>query len=49
VVLRGDPASAVARDAGILAGITILTMTLGMVAFSLALRHARRAGTLSSY
>jgi len=49
VVLRGDPITAVARDVGILAGITVVTLVLGVAAFSLALRHARRAGTLSSY
>lgn len=49
VVLRGDPVTAVARDVGILAGITVVTLVLGVAAFALALRHARRAGTLSSY
>jgi ABC-2 type transport system permease protein len=49
VVLRGDPLSAVARDAGILVGITVGTMLVGVAAFILALRHARRSGTLSSY
>jgi ABC-type multidrug transport system permease subunit len=49
VVLRGDPVTAITRDAGILLGITGLTMLLGLTAFILALRHARRAGTLSSY
>jgi len=49
IVLRGDPPTAVARDVGILAAITVVTMSLGVIAFSFALRHARRAGTLSSY
>jgi len=49
VVLRGDPLSAVARDVGILAAITVVTMCLGVTAFYFALRYARRAGTLSTY
>ena len=49
VVLRGDPLSAVARDVGILAAITVLTLSLGVTAFYFALRYARRAGTLSTY
>jgi ABC-2 type transport system permease protein len=49
VLLRGDPFTAVARDVEILAAITVVTLLLGAIAFSCALRHARRTGTLSSY
>ncbi|MDB4870323.1 MAG: type transporter [Gemmatimonadales bacterium] len=49
VVLRGDPLTAVARDVEILAAMTVLTLFSGIIAFSFALRHARRTGTLSSY
>jgi ABC-2 type transport system permease protein len=49
VVLRGDPLTAVARDLEILVVFAVVMMVLGTTAFSLALRRARRAGTLSSY
>lgn len=49
IMLRGDPVSAVARDIGILTAMTAVTLSLGITAFWFALRHARRAGTLSSY
>jgi ABC-2 type transport system permease protein len=49
VVLRGDPLAAVARDVEILVAIAAVTLFLGTIAFSFALRHVRRTGTLSSY
>lgn len=49
IVLRGDPAMAVARDVGILTAMTAATLGLGIAVFLFALKHARRAGTLSSY
>lgn len=41
--------SDVVGDVSRLAGLTALTLLLGTLAFALALRHARNAGTLSQY
>ena len=49
VVLRGAPLVTVARDVEILAAMTMISVAVGVGAFALALVHARRAGTLSSY
>ena len=49
LLLGGAPVSAVGGDVAILALIGAVGLALGSVAFSLALRHARAAGTLSQY
>ena len=49
LVLRGDPLAAVARDLAMLTVMTALSIAVGVALFYVALRHARRAGTLSSY
>ncbi|HEX6925915.1 MAG TPA: ABC transporter permease [Longimicrobiaceae bacterium] len=48
-LLEGMPLSAVAADVAILCVFVVVLLALGMVAFSAALRHARRAGTLGQY
>jgi ABC-2 type transport system permease protein len=47
--LDGAPISAIASDLAILCGFIIVLFTLGMMAFSMAWTHARRAGTLAQY
>jgi ABC-2 type transport system permease protein len=47
--LRGEPFSAVSFDVAILAVQTAVLLSVGGVAVALALRHARRTGTLSHY
>lgn len=49
IVLRGDSLIAVLHDIQMLGAMTAISMAVGIGAFSLALQHARRAGTLSSY
>lgn len=49
LLLSGAPLGDVLGDAAILTGFGIVLMAAGVVAFSFALRHARRAGTLSQY
>jgi hypothetical protein len=49
VVLRGAPLPTVARDVEILPAMTMVSVAAGAGVFALALVHARRAGTLSSY
>lgn len=48
-LLEGLPLRAVASDVAILLGFTVLLLAIGAWAFSLALRYARRAGTLAQY
>jgi ABC-2 type transport system permease protein len=47
--LRGEPFAAVSGDVGVLALQTVLLLAVGGIAMALALRHARRTGTLSHY
>ena len=49
IVLRGDSFAYVARDVQMLAAMTTVSLSVGTLAFCLALQRARRAGTLSSY
>jgi ABC-2 type transport system permease protein len=48
-LLEGMPLQAVAPDIMVLTGFTISLMVMGTLGFSLALRYARRAGTLAQY
>ena len=47
--LRGEPLSAVSGDVAVLAAQTALLLLVGAAAIAVALRHARRTGTLSHY
>jgi ABC-2 type transport system permease protein len=49
VLLLGDGVSEVASDLAILTAMGVLTLIVGAAAFSVALRYAKRAGTLSTY
>ncbi len=49
IVLLGSPLTAVARDLETLTIMTALLLAVGAALFHIALRHARRTGTLSSY
>jgi ABC-2 type transport system permease protein len=49
VLLRDAPLSTVAWDVIVLVMMTLVLLIAGSVAFILALRRARRAGTLSTY
>lgn len=49
VLLEDAPLRAVAGDVAILAAFTVVLMAVSMVAFSAALRYARRRGTLAQY
>lgn len=49
LLLAGAPLESVAADVGTLALIAAVGLTLGSVIFAAALRHARRAGTLSQH
>lgn len=49
VVLRGASFAAVTPDLAVLSAMTVVSVALGAILFSAALRHARRAGTLASY
>jgi ABC-2 type transport system permease protein len=49
LILRGDSFAVVARDVETLTLMTVISIVVGAALFSSALRHARRAGTLSSY
>jgi ABC-type multidrug transport system permease subunit len=49
IVLRGNPLMAVARDLETLTVMTAFSLVVGAALFHVALRHARRSGTLSSY
>ncbi len=48
-VLDGQPLQAVATDLGILVAFIVVLMALGALSLRLALRYARRAGTLAQY
>jgi ABC-2 type transport system permease protein len=48
-LLQGEPLSVLAPDIGILLALTAALFAVGIVSFRLALRHARRAGTLAQY
>lgn len=48
-LLEGAPVAALARDVAVLSAMAIGWMTIGAGALRLALRHARRAGTLAQY
>jgi len=49
VLLLGDGFGQVAMDLAVLAAMSVLALVLGAWAFSLALRYARKAGTLATY
>ena len=49
LLLNGSPLAAVVTDVAILALMTTVSAVVGGVAFAVALRHARVAGTLSQY
>jgi ABC-2 type transport system permease protein len=49
VWLEGASLGDVASDVGILAAIAVVLFAVGSAVFALALRHARRAGTLAHY
>ncbi len=49
LLLAGAPLEAVAADVGTLALIAALGLSFGSVLFAAALRHSRRAGTLSQH
>ena len=49
VVLRGDSFTAIISDFEVLSVMTVVSVALGATLFSVALRHARRTGTLASY
>lgn len=48
-LLDGASLSASAPDLTILAGLTIIGFTLSLLAFTMALRYAKKAGTLAQY
>jgi ABC-2 type transport system permease protein len=48
-LLDGAPMSASAGDMAVLAALTVLAFIVSLVAFSLALRYAKHAGTLAQY
>lgn len=48
-LLQGAELATVAADVVILAGFTIVLLTMGILAFRMGLRYARRAGTLAQY
>ena len=48
-LLDGAPLAASARDLTVLAASTAVLLTASLIAFSLALRHAKHAGTLAQY
>lgn len=48
-ILEGEPLTAVLPDLAILCVFIVVLMSVGAVALTAALRHARRAGTLSHY
>lgn len=48
-LLDGAPFTAVAADLGILAGFVVILSAAGAGAFALAIRYARRTGTLAQY
>jgi len=49
LVLEGVPLSFVARDAAMMTGFAVAMIAASAVLFTLALRHARRVGTLAQY
>lgn len=48
-LIDGQPVSALAGDVAILAAFTVVLMAASVLAFSLAVQHAKRAGTLAQY
>ena len=48
-LLDGAPLSASLADLGVLAGLTCVGLALSLLAFSLALRYSKKAGTLAQY
>jgi ABC-2 type transport system permease protein len=49
IMLKGDPVASVAGEVQVLVLMAALSLLAGGIAFALALRKARRAGTLSTY
>lgn len=47
--LRGEPFEAVSNDVAILGVFAVMLLSIGGIAMALALRYARRTGTLSHY
>jgi hypothetical protein len=49
VLLEGAPLSSVATDVGILTAFVVVLCALSMLTFTLALRDAKRTGSLAQY